>query len=172
MTIGPTGKLGNSLRRFGVILAGGASAAALVMTSTAQATTDGGYGVRPDHARGTVSQPQTAGTTTGYSAPSSTTKAAGWWAANAWWWWNPAGGWTLSITPTGLAQAWGTQATSRVWNDALAIAGTRRLSSYAYSSLYEQLKCHLWYTFKTPYNLDSWRPVVSWWYQLHTGCNP
>lgn len=113
----------------------------------------------------------TAGASTAYSSPSTTKKLAGWWARNAWWWWN-GGGWTLSITPSGLAQSLGTAATNNVWNDALAIAGRRSLSSQAYSSMYEQLQCHLWYHFKTPFNLDSWRPVVSWWYELYRGCNP
>ncbi|HMI99000.1 MAG TPA: DUF2599 domain-containing protein [Gaiellaceae bacterium] len=106
-----------------------------------------------------------------HSTPSRTKRTAGWWARNAWWSWHRAG-WTLSVTPSGLAQSWGTASTSRVWRDALAIAGRRSLRSRAYSSLYEQLQCHLWYTFKTPYNLDSWRPVVSWSYELYRRCNP
>jgi Protein of unknown function (DUF2599) len=106
------------------------------------------------------------------NVPSISKRTTGWWAANAWWWWNSAGGWTLSVTPTGLAQSVGTAAAGRVWNDALAIAGTRPFSPQVYASLYEQLQCHLWYTFKTPYNLDSWRPQVAWWYELYTRCNP
>jgi len=122
------------------------------------------YSIRPLHT------PAATGTATG-SKPS-VRKPAGWWAANAWWTWRSGYGWTLSITPTGLAQAWGTGATSRVWNDALAIAGTKSLSSGAYSSMYEQLECHLYFRFKTPYNLDSWRPQVAWWYELYRLCNP
>lgn len=120
-----------------------------------------------------ASSRSTAATGLAKAAAPATLRPAGWWAANAWWTWRPAyGGWTLSIAPTGLAQAWGTGATSRVWSDALSIAGMKPLSSYAYNSMYEQLECHLWFTFKTPYNLDSWRPQVAWWYELYRLCNP
>lgn len=82
------------------------------------------------------------------------------------------GGTTLSITPTGFAQSLGTPAAQGVWNNAMALAGSRYLTWAQYDSMMQQLRCHLYYVFKTPFNLDTWRPLVSWWYQLYTGCNP
>lgn len=164
---------GSVLRRFAVGLGGAVCAAALMTASAAQAVTGTSDGVRTRTAPLAVSKSQDTVAALPPAAATGTKRAAGWWAANAWWWWNPAGGWTLSITPTGLAQAAGTSATSRVWNDALAIAGNRWTGySDGYSSMYEQLECHLYFRFKTPYNLDSWRPVVPWWSEVYHRCNP
>ncbi|MEA2406348.1 MAG: hypothetical protein QOE69_467 [Thermoleophilaceae bacterium] len=87
-------------------------------------------------------------------------------------WINTPYGATLSVTPSGLAQAMGTPAATGMWNDAFAMAGWRPYSSQVYASMYEQLQCHLWYVFKTPYNLDTWRAQVPWWYELYRRCNP
>ena len=57
-------------------------------------------------------------------------------------------------------------------SNALALAGFRPYSNAVYSSLFEQLQCHLFYTFKTPYNLDTWRPSVWWPAELWDLCNP
>jgi hypothetical protein len=82
------------------------------------------------------------------------------------------GGKTLSITPSGFAQTLGIPAAQGVWNNAMALAGSRYLTWAQYDSMMEQLRCHLYFVFKTPYNLDTWRPSVSWWYELYTRCNP
>ena len=92
--------------------------------------------------------------------------------ANGAHWISQPRGATLSITPTGLAQSIGVSAASGVWNNALAIAGYRPYSSYVYNSMFEQLQCHLVFRFKTPYNLDTWRPSVSWATELSDLCNP
>lgn len=92
--------------------------------------------------------------------------------ANSARWINTPYGQTLSITPTGAAQAIGISAASGVWNNALHLAGTPPYSSAVYASMYEQLQCHLFYKFKTPFNLDTWRPSVSWATELHALCNP
>src|SRR5476649_2163896 len=68
-------------------------------------------------------------------------------ATSAQWLNRPQGG-TLSITAIGIPAATG------VMNSALSIAGFRPYSQAVYNSLFEQLQCHLFYTFKTPYNLD------------------
>lgn len=63
-------------------------------------------------------------------------------------------------------------AAGKVWNDALAMAGRRPYSTATYSSMYEQLRCHLALAVKTPYNLDTWRPKVPWLSELRHLCNP
>lgn len=68
---------------------------------------------------------------------------------------------TLSITPTGVAQWMGVPAATGVWNNALDRAGRPPYSAAVYNSLYVQLQCHLYFRLKTPFNLDTWRPVVS-----------
>jgi hypothetical protein len=93
-------------------------------------------------------------------------------ARNAWWTNRPPYGATLSITPSGVAQAIGISAASGVWNNALSIAGVRPYTSAAYKSMFEQLQCHLLFRFKTPFNLDTWRPSVSWAAELRDRCNP
>jgi Protein of unknown function (DUF2599) len=92
-------------------------------------------------------------------------------ATSAQWLNRPQGG-TLSITPSGIAQAIGIPAATGVMNNALSIAGFRPYSQAVYNSLFEQLQCHLFFKFKTPYNLDTWRPSVSWAYELAKLCNP
>jgi hypothetical protein len=92
-------------------------------------------------------------------------------AENAWWVDSPYGA-TLSITPSGVAQAIGISAASGVWNNALQIAPFRPYSPAVYSSMFEQLQCHLLYRFKTPFHLDTWRPSVSWAAELRDRCNP
>ena len=82
------------------------------------------------------------------------------------------GGATLSITPSGFAQAVGIPAAQGVWNNAMALAGSRYLTWAQYNSMMEQLQCHLYFVFKTPYNLDTWRPSVSWPDELYRRCNP
>ena len=50
-----------------------------------------------------------------------------------------------------------------------------RAASYSlavYNSLMEQLECHLFLLVKKPYNLDTWRPSVSWLTELKDLCNP
>lgn len=92
-------------------------------------------------------------------------------AENAWWVWGPLGG-TLRITPSGIAQWIGISAAQGVMNNALQIAGWPPYSSYVYKSMFEQLQCHLTARLKTPYDLDSWRPVVSWATEIRDLCNP
>jgi hypothetical protein len=92
-------------------------------------------------------------------------------AENAWWVWGPLGG-TLRITPSGIAQWIGISAAQGIMNNALQIAGWPPYSSYVYKSMFEQLQCHLTARLKTPYDLDSWRPVVSWATEIRTLCNP
>jgi hypothetical protein len=82
------------------------------------------------------------------------------------------GGQTLSITPSGFARALGIPAAQGVWNNAMSLAGSRYLTWAQYDSMMEQLRCHLYFVVKTPYNLDKWRPSVAWWYELYTKCNP
>ena len=79
---------------------------------------------------------------------------------------------TLSITPTGYAQTVGISAASGVWNNTFTLVPYRPYSSAVYHSLYEQLQCHLFFRFKTPFNLDTWRPSVSWVSELRHRCNP
>lgn len=57
-------------------------------------------------------------------------------------------------------------------NNALQIAGWPPYSSYVYQSMFEQLQCHLLVRLKTPYDLDAWRPVVSWVTEIRDLCNP
>lgn len=92
-------------------------------------------------------------------------------AENAWWVWGPFGG-TLRITPSGIAQAIGISAAQGVMNNAVQIAGWPPYSSYVYNSMFEQLQCHLLVRLKTPYDLDSWRPSVSWATEIRDECNP
>ncbi len=92
-------------------------------------------------------------------------------ATSAHWIAHPQGA-TLSITPSGWAQAVGISAASGVMSNALGIAGWRPYSLAVYNSLFEQLQCHLLFRFKTPYNLDTWRPSVSWSTELASRCNP
>lgn len=92
-------------------------------------------------------------------------------AQNAWWVFGPLGG-TLRITPSGMAQLIGPSAAQSVMNNALQIAGWPPYSSYVYNSMMEQLKCHLVPAIKTPYDLDSWRPIVPWATELRDLCNP
>ncbi|HEV2639181.1 MAG TPA: DUF2599 domain-containing protein [Actinocrinis sp.] len=92
-------------------------------------------------------------------------------AVSAHWVNNPLGG-TLSIIPTGIAQTIGISAATGVWNNALGMAGVRPYSTAVYNSLFEQLQCHLFFRFKTPFNLDTWRPSVSWAAELADKCNP
>jgi hypothetical protein len=92
-------------------------------------------------------------------------------AENAWWVWGPLGG-TLRITPSGISQWIGISAAQGVMNNALQIAGWPPYSSYVYQSMFEQLQCHLLARLKTPYDLDSWRPKVSWATEIRDLCNP
>lgn len=80
---------------------------------------------------------------------------------------------TLSVTPTATARSLGLVAAEGVWNNALAIAGVRPYSQAVYDSMYEQLQCHLVFApYKNVYNLDAWRPKVSWATEIHSRCNP
>jgi Protein of unknown function (DUF2599) len=92
-------------------------------------------------------------------------------ATNAWWVYGPYGA-TLRITPSGVAQALGTSAAQGIMNNALGIAGWPPYSQSVYNSMFEQLQCHLLWRFKTPYDLDTWRPSVSWATEVHDECNP
>src|SRR5665213_3110513 len=60
-------------------------------------------------------------------------------ATSAQWLNRPQGG-TLSITPSGIAQAIGIPAATGVMNNALSIAGFRPYSQAVYNSLFEQLQ--------------------------------
>jgi hypothetical protein len=79
---------------------------------------------------------------------------------------------TLSIVPSGYAQTVGIAAARGVMNNALSLAGIPPYSPYVYNSLMEQLECHLVFRLKTPFNLDTWRPSVSWPQELWDLCNP
>jgi hypothetical protein len=92
-------------------------------------------------------------------------------ATNAWWVSGPYGA-TLKISPSGIARAIGTSVAKRVMNNALSIAGWPPYSTAVYNSMFEQLECHLFLGVKTPYDLDTWRPSVSWATELHDLCNP
>jgi hypothetical protein len=92
-------------------------------------------------------------------------------ATNAWWVSGPYGA-TLRITPSGIAQNIGTPAAKGVMNNAIGIAGWPPYSQAVYNSMFEQLECHLFFEFKTPFDLDTWRPSVSWATELHDLCNP
>ena len=76
---------------------------------------------------------------------------------------------TLSITPNGT---YGIGSAQAILNEALSIAGQPPYSPAVYSSLMEQLECHLALVVKKPYNLDTWRPSVSWIIELKDLCNP
>jgi Protein of unknown function (DUF2599) len=92
-------------------------------------------------------------------------------ATNAWWVYGPYGA-TLRITPSGIAQTIGPSAAQGIMNNALSIAGWPPYSQSVYNSMFEQLECHLLWRFKTPYDLDTWRPSVSWATEIHDECNP
>lgn len=92
-------------------------------------------------------------------------------ATNAWWVYGKYGA-TLRITPSGIAQAIGPPAAQGIMNNALSIAGWPPFSNSVYNSMMEQLECHLILRIKTPYDLDSWRPSVSWATEIHDECNP
>ena len=92
-------------------------------------------------------------------------------ARNAWWVNEPLGA-TLRITPSGLAQVEGLSAASGVMSNALTIAGTPAYGNAVYKSLLEQLQCHLLVRLKTPYDLDTWRPSVSFASEVRDKCNP
>ena len=80
---------------------------------------------------------------------------------------------TLRVTPTSTARKLGLIAAYGTWNNSLAIAGVRPYSKAVYDSLYEQLECHLVFAaYKSVYNLDAWRPKVSWATEIHSRCNP
>jgi Protein of unknown function (DUF2599) len=81
-------------------------------------------------------------------------------------------GTTLTITPTNLTRLEGITAAGNVMGEALSIAGMPPYSPAVYNSLMEQLECHLFLLIKTPYNLDTWRPSVSWATELKDLCNP
>jgi hypothetical protein len=105
------------------------------------------------------------------SAGNLTTQPSLTYATNAWWVYGPYGG-TLRITPSGVAQAIGLSAAQGIMNNALQIAGWPPYSQSVYNSMFEQLQCHLLVRFKTPYDLDSWRPSVSWATEVYDECNP
>ena len=89
---------------------------------------------------------------------------------SATWIYQPAyNGSTLSITPNGT---YGIGSAQAIMNEALSIAGQPPYSLAVYNSLMEQLECHLFLLVKKPYNLDTWRPSVSWLTELKDLCNP
>jgi Protein of unknown function (DUF2599) len=94
-------------------------------------------------------------------------------AVKAWWVKGPYG-LTLRIDPSGAAQAIGPTAARGIWNNAWRLAGPppHSLLKGATNSMFEQLECHLLWRFKTPYDLDAWRPSVSWVNEVYDECNP
>jgi Protein of unknown function (DUF2599) len=76
---------------------------------------------------------------------------------------------TLSIMPNATYAVGSAQA---VLSEALSIAGMPPYSSAVYNSLMEQLECHMSAVFKQPYDLDTWRPSVSWSTEILDSCNP
>jgi hypothetical protein len=93
-------------------------------------------------------------------------------AVNAWW--SPSVyGNTLKIDPSGFARAVGISAAQGVMNNALSIAGWPPYSQSVYNSMFEQLQCHMSLApYKSTYDLDTWRPSVSWVTEIHDDCNP
>jgi hypothetical protein len=88
------------------------------------------------------------------------------------WWVNGPYGVTLKIDPSGVAQAEGVVAAKGIMENAITLAGWPPLAPGDYNAMFEQLECHLLWRFKTPYDLDSWRPSVSWATEVHDECNP
>jgi hypothetical protein len=93
--------------------------------------------------------------------------------ANAHWGWRD-GGWTLFVSPTGWARANG-------GGYAVGVAGWNELySKYKNAGLNtnlggmkDQFICHQQFAFyKSTYNLDEWRPDVSYAATVAAGCNP
>jgi hypothetical protein len=82
-------------------------------------------------------------------------------------------GLTLKITPSGFARYIGLSAAKGVMNNAISIAGWPPLSQSVYNSMFEQLQCHMAFdTYKPTYDLDAWRPSVSWAAEVRDWCNP
>jgi hypothetical protein len=92
-------------------------------------------------------------------------------ARNAWWITRPLGQ-TLRITPSRWAQVEGISAASGVMSNTIRIAGWPAYSNAVYKSMFEQLQCHLLVRLKTPYDLDTWRPSVSFATEVKDKCNP
>lgn len=84
-------------------------------------------------------------------------------------WVNTPYGATLSIMPNAT---YGVDSAQAVLDEALSIAGMPPYSSAVYNSLMEQLECHMSALFKKPYDLDTWRPSVSWSTEILDSCNP
>jgi len=84
-------------------------------------------------------------------------------------WVNTPYGASLSIMPN---STYGLGSAQAILNEALSIAGMPPYSLAVYNSLMEQLECHISAVVKKPYNLDTWRPSVSWVTEVADSCNP
>jgi hypothetical protein len=84
-------------------------------------------------------------------------------------WVNTPYGASLSIMPN---STYGLGSAQAILNEALSIAGMPPYSPAVYNSLMEQLECHISAVVKKPYNLDTWRPSVSWAAEVADSCNP
>ncbi len=75
-------------------------------------------------------------------------------------------GTTVAVTPT---NSWSLTAFSNYWAEYKLYVS----STYEGKKYYNQLLCHRDFApFKTPWNLDSWRPNVSYWATVTAACNP
>lgn len=79
----------------------------------------------------------------------------------------------LQVKPTDYGRNNARFNVDTAWNQVLAKAGRRPLTSAQYSSLYKQFRCHTEIARYKPYwNLESWRPNVSYAAVKAAFCNP
>jgi hypothetical protein len=89
-------------------------------------------------------------------------------------WSYSSSGWTMKVSPTAWARTWGTSSLSY----SVGVAGWTELSSAYYvgtnpGGFQDQYICHQQYAFfKNTWNLDEWRPDVSYAATVAAACNP